>query len=320
MNKIKKLQGLTYGLFITLLLVIILFFMFYFDVKNERIASNDYYESHLVIDKEEYKRNVIKFANAARVAQYYMPEYFVYYGINGIQFSDLNPDLIQNTYHTNESLQYFKLNGDQLSYDDGDTYTTFGIDISQHQVNVDWDLLKQQGVEYAFIRVGYRGYESGKINLDKEFNYNIENANRVGIPVGVYFFSGAINTTEAIEEANFVLNEIKDYDVELEVVFDMEEIEGSNNRMKDLSKQDRTDISIAYLETIKNNGYSPMMYGNARWLMDCVDFMQLKDYSLWYANYSNFTWPYKVDYYQYTESGKMNGINGGVDFNIKFIK
>ena len=277
-------------------------------------------EDKLIIDKEDYKKNVIKFANSARVAQLYMPDYFVYYGIDDIVFEPLNNNYPQNNYYIKDNINNYKEDNDILSYSDENTNTLFGIDISEYQKDIDWDKIKENDdIDFVFIRVGYRGYTKGKIKLDNMFKEHIENANEAGIPVGVYFFSGAINEEEVIEEAEFVLDNIKDYNVELEVVYDMEVISGNNNRMKDLTNEDRTLLTKTFVNKIKENNYTPMVYGNAKWFMDYVNYEDLLEYNLWYANYASFNWPYKVNYFQYSESGKIDGIKGNVDMNIKFI-
>ena len=299
---------------------------------NNNVDNKDYYkkqyetliqsqEDKLIIDKQEFINNTIKFSNAGRIAQLYLPEYFPYYGDNKIVFLPINNDYIVNNYHTYDSINNFTYNDNILEYNDSNTKSLFGIDISEYQTEIDWDKLKQDNkVQYVFIRVGYRGYGTGKIKLDEMFKEHIENANKYNIKVGVYFFSGAINTTEAIEEAQFVLDNIKDYNVELEVVFDMEEIDSDSSRMKNLNNNDKTLITKAFLDTIKSNGYTPMTYGNPRWFMEHVNYNELQDYNLWFANYSNFNWPYHVNYYQYSKSLNINGIKGLVDGNIKFIK
>ena len=320
MKVYKKLIFIILLLIILLATLSIIYFYNYNDLKNDYDSLVDQRNDLLIIDKEEYKDNVIKYANAVQVASLYYPDHFIYYGKGGIQFKSLNKDYFQNDYHKKESVNNFISSNNKLIYNDDNTTSSFGIDISEHQNDIDWDLLVKQGVDYVFIRVGYRGYASGEIHLDDMFVDHISNANRVNIPVGVYFFSGAINEFEALEEANFVLENIKDYNVELEIAFDMEEILSSSNRMKNLSNEERTHITKVFLDTVKSFGYEPVLYGNSKWLMDYLNYQDLLDYPIWFANYSGFSWPYQVLYYQYTESLNIDGIKGKVDGNIKFIK
>ena len=194
-----------------------------------------------------------------------------------------------------------------------------GVDVSAHQGKIDWVKVKKTGIKFAFIRVGVRGHKTGKIQYDKYFKYNIENAKKNGIMVGVYFFTQAINTKESLEEANFVLNCIKGYKLDMPVVFDMEFVNDKNarTRLAKLNNEQRTDMAIAFMEQIKKSGYTPMFYGCKTWLEKAVQLSRLNDYYVWYARYNNYP-GYKYRYYiwQYTEKGSVDGIKGNVDLNV----
>lgn len=194
-----------------------------------------------------------------------------------------------------------------------------GVDVSAHQGKINWTKVKKAGIRFAFIRVGVRGHKTGKIQYDKYFKYNIENAKKNGVMVGVYFFTQAINTQEALEEANFVLNCIKEYKLELPVVYDMEFVNDKNSRTRlaKLNNEQRTDMAIAFLEQIKKSGYTPMFYACKSWLEKAVQLSRLNDYYIWYARYNDYPgYNYRYHIWQYTEKGRVDGIAGNVDLNV----
>lgn len=205
-------------------------------------------------------------------------------------------------------------------YYKGDKVSKIGVDVSKYQNDIDWVKVKQSGIDFAIIRVGYRGYGSeGKIVLDENFNKHIQGAADAGLPVGVYFFSQAVNEEEAIEEAQAVINAIKGYNITYPVIFDTEYIPNSNARANDLSKDDLTRISSTFCEEIKKSGYEPMLYANEKWFLLHLDLRELNEYPLWFAGYRDeITFPYKIKMWQYTESGTVDGIDGNVDLNIMF--
>ena len=194
-----------------------------------------------------------------------------------------------------------------------------GIDVSRYQNEINWQQVAQEGVEFAIIRIGYRGYGTGAIVLDEQAFKNIEGAKAAGIDVGVYFFSQAINEQEAIEEARFVIDNIEKYDIKYPIVFDTEEILNDESRTKNLSVDELTDITIAFCEEVEKQGYTPAIYANLRWFALCLDMSRLDKYHKWYAYYDNSLYfPYKISMWQYSESGSINGIEGSVDMNISF--
>ena len=194
-----------------------------------------------------------------------------------------------------------------------------GIDVSRFQGNINWKKVKEDGVEYAFLRVGIRGYGSGEIVKDSTFDKNIEEALKAGVKVGVYFFSQAITVDEAVEEAEFVLSEIEGYDVTYPIVFDVEKVADKKGRMNLISVEERTDITIAFCETIKNAGYTPMIYGNTEMFSVLTEFERLEAYEKWYAFYDpTIYFPYDFKIWQYTDKGRVDGISEPVDLNISF--
>jgi GH25 family lysozyme M1 (1,4-beta-N-acetylmuramidase) len=194
-----------------------------------------------------------------------------------------------------------------------------GIDVSKYQGEIDWQKVAADGVEFAMIRLGYRGYGSGALVLDEEAMTNIEGATSAGIKVGVYFFSQAITQEEAREEARFVIENIKQYDIKYPVVFDTEEILNEEARTEGLTVDELTDIAIAFCEEVEEQGYKSAIYANLRWFALSLDMSRLDKYYKWYAYYDkNLYFPYKINMWQYSENGTVDGITGSVDMNISF--
>ena len=195
-----------------------------------------------------------------------------------------------------------------------------GIDVSAYQGQIDWEQVAESGVDFAMVRVGYRGYESGKLVEDKFARANLEGAAAAGIRLGVYFFSQALTVEEAQEEARFVLDMIRDYDITMPVVFDWEHVNNETARTNDMDPYVATDCAKAFLEAIEEAGYWPMMYFNTFQARKLFYLDQLMEYDFWLALYSDrMTFPYKVDMWQYTSTGTIPGIFGDVDVNVLFM-
>lgn len=228
----------------------------------------------------------------------------------------INPNVPQHSYDMNA----FSRDEQFLSYESA-TYTSqIGIDVSHYQGNIDWAQVKESGIEFAFIRLGYRGYATGELCLDRYFFQNLENAQANGIDVGIYFFSQAISEEEAIEEANYVIQNLNGYDLELPVVYDPESILHDDARTDDISGEQFTKNTIAFCQTIKDAGFEPMIYSNMLWEAYNLDLAQLTDYPIWYADYELLPQtPYHFTFWQYSNTGSVNGIDAAVDLNIRFI-
>ena len=205
-------------------------------------------------------------------------------------------------------------------YEDGRQVSFVGADISKYQDYVDFVKLKKAGVDFVMLRVGARGYGSGQIVLDDYFLDNIKRASDAGLQIGVYFFSQAITEEEAIEEANLVLANISEYKVTYPVAFDMEHIENDTARIDALSKSEKTKITKAFLDTIKNAGYKALLYGDKEWLLKEIDLSKLTAYDVWLSQMEDVPdYPYKFTMWQYTTDATIDGIAGYADLNISFI-
>ncbi len=205
-------------------------------------------------------------------------------------------------------------------YEDGKQVSYVGTDISKYQDYVDFVKLKKAGIDFVMLRVGARGYGSGQLVLDEYFLDNIKRATDAGLEVGVYFFSQAINETEAIEEANMVLEHIKDYSITYPVAFDMEYIPNDTARIDNLSKSEKTTIAKAFLDTVQSAGYTPMIYGNKEWLIKQIDMSKLTAYDVWLSQQEDIPdYPYKFSMWQYKTDATIDGIAGYADLNMSFI-
>lgn len=205
-------------------------------------------------------------------------------------------------------------------YEDNKLVSFVGTDISKYQDYVDFVKLKKAGVDFVMLRVGARGYGSGQLILDDYFSDNIKRASDAGLDIGVYFFSQAITEEEAIEEANMVIENIKDYQITYPVAFDMEYILNDTARIDNLSKSEKTAITKAFLDTVQNAGYIPMIYGNKEWLIKQIDMSKLTAYDVWLSQQEDIPdYPYKFSMWQYSNDGSLDGIAGYANLDISFI-
>ena len=199
-----------------------------------------------------------------------------------------------------------------------------GIDVSVYQGTIDWTKVSESGIDFAMIRTGYRGYgDKGSLVEDTMFAKNALGAKINKIDIGVYFYSQAINIEEAKEEAKFVVSLIKKYgiDVKYPIAIDTELSPMGTGRADNISKEKRTEVVKAFCETIKQLGYKPMIYANKYWLYDNLNVQQISQYDIWLAHYIEST-DYKYQYmmWQYTNTGKVDGITGNVDKNYCYKK
>lgn len=208
----------------------------------------------------------------------------------------------------------FQFDGDYLTCLSGESI--LGIDVSEHQREVDWKQVKAAGIEFVIIRVGFRGYETGLVKPDKRALEYYQGALDAGLDIGVYFFSQATTPEEAVEEAKFVLDFTAGWDLKYPVVYDWEYI-SATARTANVDRRMLTDCSIAFCEEIRSAGRSPMVYFNRLQGNTMLYLYELEDYPFWLAMYSyRMTYPYKVEMWQYTNEGSVPGIEGNVDINL----
>lgn len=230
-----------------------------------------------------------------------------------------NPKAEKNKYNLDK---YLKKNKNFYSYEDENYKSKFGIDVSLYQGDIEWKKVKNAGINFAILRLGFRGYgQDGKIVLDSKFEENYNNAINEGIEIGVYFFSQATNLEEAQEEAKFVLKNIKDKEIKYPVIFDLEKIKYDVARTDNLNVNEITNITLEFCKEIEKNGYEPCIYGNAKTFSTKLKLEEFNGYKKWYADYQEIPiYPYEFNIWQYTESGNVDGINGNVDLNICFLE
>lgn len=208
--------------------------------------------------------------------------------------------------------------------------TTIGIDVSKYQGTIDWAEVASSGVDFAMIRVGYRTQKTGVIYADTNAKYNMQQAAANGIKVGVYFFSSAVNESEAIEEAGWVADYIANYNITYPVAFDCEGFDSADSRQNGMSNDDRTNVADAFLQEIYSRGYTPMFYasashltGNSRWNTSTLE----NNYKMWVAQYPSVPYPdtSSTSYsgacamWQYTSNGNVSGISTNVDINVAYF-
>ena len=210
------------------------------------------------------------------------------------------------------------------------TNVTYGIDVSRFQGTISWEQVAGSGIDFAMIRVGYRNPKTGEIIEDTNSKYNMQEAEKNGIKIGVYFFSTAVNSEEAIEEADWVTNFIAKYPITYPVGFNCEGFENDTSRQVNLSKDERSNIAMAFLNEIYNAGYTPIFYasqseliGDSKWNTSQIQ----QKYKIWMAWYdqdvSNIAngpdYDGQCAMWQYTSNGTVPGISGRVDVDVAYF-
>ena len=191
-----------------------------------------------------------------------------------------------------------------------------GVDVSAFQGNIDWKKVKQSGIDFAIIRLGYRGYESGKLVEDEYAKANLKNAKEAGLRIGAYFFSQALSIQETDEEIAFMLKILGNTELDMPVVLDWE-IPANTARTKNMDARTLTDIQRHFCGQMRSRGYQPMIYFNWHQSEHLYVLHELEEYPFWLALYQDrMTYPWKVEMWQYSDKGRVPGISGNVDLNV----
>lgn len=210
-----------------------------------------------------------------------------------------------------------------IRYEDGKS--VLGVDVSEHQGTIDWQAVKNAGMDFVILRVGYRGMTEGLLNVDATFEQNYQGAVDAGLKVGVYFFSQAITEKEAQQEADFVLETLNGRELSYPVVFDWEtpipseELPAEDLRAYNMSGEEVTSFAKAFCQRIEKKGYTACVYTNKHMAYNSFNLEELKEYALWYAEYQpapSLYYDFRI--WQYSASGTVPGIEGNVDLNICF--
>jgi len=273
-----------------------------------------------VFDQETIKEFAANTRDKYEFLQQFFDDTFVYSWDGETLYVPVDYTLPMNDYNWDNLVRMDTSHKEYEYQEYGVTKTVKGIDVSKYQGDIDWEKVAASGVEYAFIRVGYRGYGTGVALEDEKFHKNAKAANEAGVAVGAYFFSQAINVEEAVEEAEMTLEALKGYDVTYPVVIDLEDV-SDESRTLDMTREEFTDVAIAFCDVIQEAGYTPMIYCNSRWFTTKLDLSRLTEYDKWLAQYyTKPFFPYDFQVWQYTSTGKVDGINGDVDMNISFVR
>lgn len=270
------------------------------------------------ITVERFEEYALEYMLSSQYVQRFIDDYFVFRQGNKYQYIPVDKDLPRHSYNW-DNLVHYAYEKDYVV--GGQSRVLKGIDVSVYQGNINWYSVKADGVDFAFIRLGFRGYGNGTIKLDEKFHQNIRGAKDAGIKVGVYFYSQATSRSEAIEEAQFCLDELSGYSLDLPVVFDLEGPQSSAYRTYGMTTQTAIRMVQAFCDTIENAGYQSMYYSYAKFLAEHEGMVaQLSDYDLWMAMYYRVPFfPYNFKCWQYSASGWVSGIPKEVDMNMMFL-
>lgn len=199
---------------------------------------------------------------------------------------------------------------------------SYGIDISKHNGSIDFNKVKKAGFDFVFIRIAYRGYgKSGNLKIDEMQEINLKKARDAGLKVGAYVFSQSTNKKETEEEAKLAIELLKNYKLDLPLVYDIETIKNDIARTDDISGMQFTDNAITFCEEVKKAGFVPAIYTNMVWEDYYYDMAKIGNYDIWYADYMKIPQtPYDFKYWQFSEVGLVDGIDGIVDLNVMIEK
>ena len=247
---------------------------------------------------------------------------YIYKDVTGLEHKmTINKDALYNNIIWDKTHRVADLN-EPLNYD-----AYFGVDVSKHNGDIDWVKVKESGIDFAFIRIVYRGYgKKGTLKEDELAVKNLKNAKAAGLMIGAYVFSQSINEDETIEEAKLAVKILNDNKITLDLplVYDPETIRNDIARTDDINGEVFTNNAITFCEYIKVYGITPAIYSNMIWEDYYFDMSKLKDYEIWYADYEDFPQtPYRYKYWQFSECGKVRGItkdNNYVDLNVMLKK
>lgn len=223
--------------------------------------------------------------------------------------------------HTYDFTKMKAKNGKMAYYEGNKRLSRLGVTLSKESGSVDFEALREAGIDFVMLKVGGRGYETGLISADENFAANIEGAQKAGLEVGVYFSSQAVSVTEAAEEANFVTSQLLSYKITYPVAFRMDSITNDTARTDILGEEQKTQIAEAFLNTIKREGYSVVIYGDKQWfLTEVLPKELLNNYDVWLTEQSPVPdYPYQFKMWEYTAGETIPGVEKEVSYTISFV-
>lgn len=268
-------------------------------------------------------KNVLKRLGKEHSTKYYtyMPQIdksknFRYLDVYGNEHDmDIDEAVNKNDYVWNQGSV-------RLKYAPDNCDMSYGIDVSKHNGSIDWVKVKNAGFDFAIVRIAYRGYgKNGTLYTDERGIENLKNAKAAGLKVGAYVFSQSINAEEAIAEAKLAVELIGDIELDLPLFYDPENIRNAVSRVENLSKEQWNKNATAFLDYVKACGFTPGLYSTMVWEHNYYDSDHLNNYVVWYADYMEYPQtPYNFEYWQFSSKGKVDGINGDVDLNVRITK
>lgn len=213
------------------------------------------------------------------------------------------------------------VNGKMTYYDGNKKLSRLGVELSEDSGTVDFEALREEGIDFVMLKVGARGYGTGLISLDKNFVVNIEAAVKAGLEIGVYFSSQAVTVEEAIEEARFVASNLIPYDITYPVALRMESIKNDTARTDILDEEQKTQIAEAFLNEMESEGHEVILYGDKSWLLaEILPSELLKEYDVWLTDQSPVPdYPYQFKMWEYAGGESISGVEKEVSFTISFV-
>lgn len=287
-----------------------------------KVETEKAYEEGYRIGRNELlefiRDKLLTTSSSIRTFNTIFPDHLVVVSKSSYHFVQINRDLAQSEI-VDDRVMMLESGEYQYTDESGNVISHKGIDVSEHQGKIDWKKVKGDGVEFAFVRVLYRGWGSGKLVEDNTGEDNIREAIANGINVGAYVFSQAITQEEAVEEARRAIDIVSPYAQGIPIVIDVEYVPSDDARMDALTPEERTDVILAFCDEVSSQGYIPMLYYNTEMGGLGVENERLEGITKWYAWYSEVPYyPYKYDIWQYSDKGSVDGIKGNVDQNISF--
>lgn len=270
------------------------------------------------ISVNEFKALAKQYKLSGQFVQRFIDDSFVYRAGSDYHYYPVDFSLAQHRYNWDNLVHS---SGEDKNYVvNGSSRISKGVDVSVHQGNINWEQVKADGIDFAYIRLGYTGYQSGAIKIDEKFDQNMQGAIAAGVKVGVYYYSQAITKAEAVNEAEFVLENVQGYNMDLPVAFDIEGGQDSSWRTYGQSRQTLTNVTKAFCSTIEQAGHPIILYSYSKFLTEQVDLAQLQKYDIWLAQYYYVPFfPYNFQIWQYSYTGQVRGIKNGVDLNMMFL-